>query len=142
MADIAQVIRTLVLTDSTVSSTVALRFYPDVLPEEPTLPACTIRVIDTIPSATLDTSGEVLQARIQISCFAETRIAANSLCEAIRTAISKYRGTASSVQIQEIDLETGEVHGTIRPASGSGRWRYITSQDFRIFYVTTTVSVP
>lgn len=142
MADITQVVRTLILADSSVSALVSLRCYPDVLPQEPTLPALTIKCIDQLPNATLGDSGLLMQARIQVSAFDNERVDANALAEAVRVAISKYRGTTSSVHIKEIDLESGEVHGVVKPASGSGRWRYVTSQDFKVFFVAATTSTP
>ena len=139
MPDIAGAIRTLTIADADVAALVSSRMYSDALPQNATLPAVTYFVVDTQPNEHLAGIADVSRARIQIDCFAATRTAANDLANKVRLALEKkHRGDNNGQFINEINLTTGERHLVDRPESGSDKRRYITSQDFFVFYRTTT----
>ena len=59
--------------------------------------------------------------------------------EKVRIALhKKHRGKNSGQWIDEISLAAGEEHELIQPEAGTDQRRFITSQDFFVFYQTTT----
>ena len=138
MPDIGATIRTHTLADATVSGLVSTRMYSDVLPQSVTLPAITYNLPDTIPNEHLAGIVDMSRARIQIDCYATTRTVANSLADAVRLQLETYRGTVGSQFINNITMPTGESYRFDVPEAGTDRRRYITSQDFFVFYRTTT----
>lgn len=139
MADISATIRTLSIADSDVSALVGTRMYSDVLPQKCTMPAIAYQVISTVANEELVNVTALTRARIQIDCFAKTRGEANQLAEKVRIALhKKHRGNNSGQWIDEISLAGGEEHEFVQPEAGTDQRRFITSQDFFVFYQTTT----
>ena len=139
MPDISATIRTMLTSEATVSAVVSTRVRSDILKENETLPAITYFVVDTVPNETLTAIADVSMARIQIDCFAATRSAANSLADGVRLALQKQgRQVVGSQHITDITLPSGERHSVDRAESGSDIRRFVTSQDFNVWYKTTT----
>jgi hypothetical protein len=89
------VLRTVILEDVTVAGLIDTRFYP-VLPQHPTLPACTYyRVSHTVPDEI-----PFPTARIQVTCWAESRDDARALAEAVRLAGSGFKGDRHGMTVK------------------------------------------
>lgn len=117
------VLRTVILEDATVSGLIGSRFYP-VLPQTPTLPACTYfrvshYVPDEIPFPT---------ARIQVTCWGTSRAEARELAEAVRLAGSGFKGTRHGMRVKyakhENDLDLRD------PTTGY----HTVPVDFKVIY--------
>jgi len=138
MADIGASIRTIILADATIAGEVGTRVHSDLIPQGSTLPAISYRVIDTVPTEHLTGVADIFNARIEIDCHARTRGAANTLANLVRVELQQaIRGTFGGVYIYRIGLQTGEQYMTEPIAEGSDQQRYVTSQDFSVFYRPT-----
>lgn len=111
----------LLRADATVTSLVAARIYPVLLPDESPLPAVTYQVIATTPLYALDERINLTRYRIQIDAWAAwpNYAQAKSLAEAIRVVLDGYSGSLpdgsridSIIQIGGTDLfePSGNVH--------------------------------
>ncbi len=74
---------------------IGTRFYPMLLPQTPTLPACTYARVsrwrpDEIPFATV---------RIQVTCWDTTATGARAVATALTNAAGKKKGTSAGLRI-------------------------------------------
>ena len=136
MSDISAAIRAKLVAESSVTDEVGTRIYSDHLPQNAAMPAITYRVISEIANEDLAGSSGLDEARIQVDCFGSTRSQANSVQRLVRSALKGFRGVVSSVYVKTINQSTGQQHLTDRPEHGTDQRRYITSQDFSVFYQT------
>ncbi len=96
MAEPESGLRAWALADPTVAGLIGTRFYPMLLPQTPTLPACTYfrvshRIPDEIPYPTV---------RIQVTCWAASHTAARELATALEAAAGRKKGTSAGVEIK------------------------------------------
>ena len=139
MPDISATIRARTINDSVVSALVGTRMYADVIPQKCTMPAISYSVVDTVANEHLTGIADVSRARIQIDAIAKTRGGANALADAIRLALQmNNRVTTSGQFVNEINLIGGEEFVFEKSESGTDERRFINSQDFYVFYRTTT----
>lgn len=137
MADIGTAIQDYLAADATVSGLVGTRIRPDVLKQGETMPAVTYRVISTRHEHNINGAKTgIARSRIQIDCYAETRLGANALAEAIRKSGILDRGhkTTHGVYIYSVQIDAGQSHGIEQPDDGSDEFRRITSQDYAFTY--------
>lgn len=96
-----------------VTALVGTRIYPDLIPEEKATPYIGYERVSTEPAATLE--GTILAEKIgiTIACWADTRIAAEQLADAVRTAMigSGWRAESRGA---EIDESTGRLAATLQ----------------------------
>ncbi len=64
--------------------------YRGALPQEPTLPALTFFRVSTLPEYSHDGDGTLDWARWQVSCWAETHAAAESLAAQVRMRMASW----------------------------------------------------
>lgn len=96
----------IVVGDAGVSSLIATRMYPMVMPQNATLPAVSyFEVVAPRDHHGRGASGFV-SAIYQIDCWASTHVAARSLAEAVRLALDGYRGRAAGVEVGAVLLES------------------------------------
>ena len=95
------------------------RVWPMKLPQKPTLPAITYRKISGPRIQTHDGASGLAHPRIQISCWAETYLAAKQLAEEVRQDLDGFSGAMGATHVgsmflsNETDLydpETGRWH--------------------------------
>jgi len=103
MADVAQALYSILSGDSDVSSLVSSRIYPHQLPQAPTYPAITYKLVSLgeRPHA-MGSDPSVVQDRYQVDAWAESYSAMVDLDDKIMSALSRYSGTAAGVTIQGI----------------------------------------
>jgi len=104
---------TILSTASGVTALVSLRIYPDLIPEEKATPYIGYERASTDPLTTLE--GTVLAERVGmvIACWADTRIAAEQLADAVRTAMLG-KGWKADSRGSEIDESTGRLAATLQ----------------------------
>jgi hypothetical protein len=109
MADIGEALSSILTGDSTVSNLVSARVYPHQLPQSPTYPAVTYQLVslDERPHAMGDDPALVMD-RYQVDCWAQSYSKMVELGDAVMGALSRYRGTSSSVTIQSV-LHVGRI---------------------------------
>ena len=77
-------LRTFLLTDATLSGLVGVRLYPNILPQNPTMPAVTITIISGDRQSSNDGPGGLNGPRVQIDCWGTSYASADAVFEAIR----------------------------------------------------------
>lgn len=117
-----------------VSAICSTRGFPDVLPNNATLPAYVYTTISDIPAYQMGGEAGVATARVQIDCYAATRKDCDALAAAIRTAISGQRFTQGSYKIRTCHIDNAFTDED-QPIDGTQAWRYLTITDFLINYV-------
>lgn len=135
--DIGAGVNAKLLSTAAVKAIVADRGFPDVLPQKVTLPAYTFTLISDVPSHHMGGISGLSEARVQIDCYAATRTIANQLAEAVRIAIDAQRGTFGTESVRTCHLEN-TFSSPEQPVDGSSEWRYVTTQDYLVWYVQST----
>lgn len=136
MADIGAATRTKLIGTSAVAAILGTRVYPDQLPQAATLPAAVYFVVSGNEEVDLAGTTGVTHARVQIDCYAVTRLAANALATAVRNALAATheRGTWGTVVTLGTTPAGSERYDTQTRGDGSDQVDYITSRDFLISY--------
>ena len=117
-------LRAWAIADPTLAALIGTRFYPMLLPQVPTLPACTYARVsrfrpDEIPFATV---------RIQVTCWAATHDEARAVAQALTVAAGRKKGTSAGLrviycsEVNDLDLRD--------PETG----RYTVPVDFKLTY--------
>jgi hypothetical protein len=135
--DIGAGVNAKLLSTAAIKALVADRGYPDVLPQDVMLPAYTFTLISDVPSHHLGGISGLSEARVQVDCYAATRTIANQLAEAVRIAIDGQRGTFGSEAVRTCHLES-VFSSAEQPVDASDKWRYVTTQDYLVWYVQST----
>ena len=109
------------------------RAYPDTLPQNPVLPATTYQVIDVERVHAMGSDPGWVIALVQVDIFDETYLGTAQGGNNVRAALSRWSGTATGVQTDDIFL-VGE-RDAVREELGDAQrrvWR--RSMDFRIHH--------
>jgi hypothetical protein len=97
----------LLSNDSGVSNLVGTRIYPVLADEQEVEPYLVYQVVSAPRTNTLQAPMDVVQARVQVTCWATSYYGAVQLKEAVRACLSGYRGTEATSQtvIEYIAME-------------------------------------
>lgn len=94
--------------NATVAGLVGTRVYPHKLPQSPTLPAVTYRIISQPPT---EANTELFEARIQLDCWGGTYAASAALAVAVPKALRFYRKSDGGNTVLSIyDANKGETY--------------------------------
>ena len=85
-----EAIRARLVAASSVTDLVNQRVYPQVMPQPPTLPAVVITVVAELPqnSFTGAAATRLLEARVQIDCYAKTYLEAHQVADAVDAVVA------------------------------------------------------
>jgi hypothetical protein len=140
MSAVCSGIRTYLLTITGVTNLVGTRIRPDALIENETWPAIVLTETSTEHIHTLNRSAGFAESDIDVACFSDTRLEAESVAEAVRDAMQGYIGAAGSETIKSCRLDSrNSVYLT--PDDGSDAGIYMTSLSFRVV-VTESIPTP
>jgi hypothetical protein len=128
MALIETALRDYLLADASIAAAVVDRVYPDVLPQNPTLPAMTYTRISTRSPELVDGNPDLLSALFQIACWSTSRLGAATLASYVRTRMIGVGG--SGFQKGGIEDERSDEEPDTR--------RYRQDLDCTIFYAAST----
>lgn len=106
---IHEAIRTRLTAVSAVTALVSTRVYPNLLPQNPTLPALVYQRIDERRENAMGADPGVVRARVQVSAWAQTYTAARGAAEEVRKALQRYRGTPSGSGTEILDAFVEDV---------------------------------
>ena len=84
---------------------VALRIFPEELPQGTDLPAVTYFTVSDYPLHTLDGQDELRRPLHQFTALAMTKSQASLVSEQLQLALNDYQGTLSGIVIQKIELQ-------------------------------------
>jgi hypothetical protein len=103
------------------------RVYPLILPQQATLPAVTYSTISDITTHAFNQDATIKVARVQVDCWALTYLESQTLANEVATLLSRYIGTVSGVNVQDITLQSQQ------DIYESDTAHYRASQDYMIF---------
>lgn len=136
MTDLNKAVYDYLIADSAVSALVGTRIRPDALDDDDTMPAVLFYRTTGVHETRIDGSTAGLaETRLEVHCFANTRKQANEVAEAVRLAMIDFAGIRSGVNIRTSVVDTGQMQSVDNPVGGTEVYRYVTSQDFRIFFI-------
>lgn len=82
---------------------IADRIYPDVLPQNPVLPAVVSRQIDSVPEHAMGVDPGNTASRFQVSAWARTPKAAHEVIAEVVTSLRRWSpGTVNGVFIEDV----------------------------------------
>lgn len=138
MADVATALRAYMLSKTPITDIIGQRLYTDALPQRATMPAAVMNKLFTMHEHALSDFAGLAHARIQVECYADTRLAANTLISAFKSSgLVAYKGVFGGVDIRGARVEEGESYKTDPPTDGSDESRYVSVLDFVIDYTET-----
>ena len=139
MADVVVGLRGYLLSKTVITDLVgSTRIYTDQLPQRATLPAIVLNQLFTVHDHQLSDLGGLAHARVQIECYAATRLVANSIVEAIRSCgIITQKGSTNGVDIRGVRIEEGMSYKDDAATDGSDEQRYVAVFDLVIDYTET-----
>lgn len=95
-------IRTLALGDAQITATVGTRWYPSVLPENPTLPAIVYQQISQVNYSSHQGNSNLAVTRIQLTLWTMTYDLGYVLKEHLKRVLRDYKGVVGSDRIDRI----------------------------------------
>ncbi len=137
--DIGTNLRTYLVSITAITDQVSTRVYPDVLPQNATLPAIVYRMISSVPQHAHGQTTKLKQTRFQIDCIATTRLVANATSEIVRKNLDHYNGAAGDDTV-DISLSVSDRYDYEPPKDASDNGRYITSTDYMVWHDVPAVS--
>lgn len=78
--------------DSTITDLVSDRIYPQMREQDDGLPAITYQMISQIYGSDISGNNGLVEARVQINCFAATVLAAAQLADVVKTSLGGFHG--------------------------------------------------
>lgn len=145
MADPALGVRTYLLAQASVSALISsgttARLYPEVLPQNPTLPAATYETISDLPDHCIGTDWGrcgFSQARIAFDCYGQTKASSSNLARTIMSVVSgptaRLRGVYGGVNFLDVMIDQGSRTEQDPPNDGSDERRYLTTVELLVSY--------
>src|SRR5690606_27316491 len=102
------------------------------------MPAAVINRLFTTHEHDLHGFAGIAHPRLQVECYASTRLVANELAEAMRSSgLVGFQGVTGGVDIRGARVEEGMSGKTDPPTDGSDESRYVSVLDFVIDYTET-----
>jgi hypothetical protein len=138
-SQIGKVVRTTLLNDAAIASTVSNRVYPLVMPMNTDFPAIMYTVLNTKSDSHLKGTTGIAESMLQLDGYGQNYSSLLSLMELVRLEIQSIRGTYDSVFISSIDLDSS-YDMFDRPEDGSDLGLYRVVQTYNCFYQETSVS--
>lgn len=101
---IQQGLRTLLITDGTITGLIGERCYGVLLPQDPTLPALVLTTISDSPDYTHQNASGLEETRFQIDSWAASLSGARALAAAVKSKLSGFEGAAGDETIDSAFL--------------------------------------
>lgn len=137
MAEVLTSVRTWLLGQSSITTLVGQRIYPDQLPQSNvTYPAVLLTILDERYEHDLGGLGGLVQTRLQCECYGTTRLSSLAVSDAIIwSGIDQLKGTYSSLKIRSVMVEEGRRCFVDADLKGGDAQRYVTNFDFQITWL-------
>lgn len=128
MADLEKSVRTRLLAHTGVANIISRRAWYSYLEIDAEMPTVTIQEISAVPEGVMGDDAGIVDGRVQVDSYAETRDAAKALGEQVRDALQRWRGSAAGSVLTFVGMNSGGVR--FEP---EGRiWRH--RQDFSVWF--------
>jgi len=130
MADLEDALRARAVAHSGLNALLGGRFYPNELPQKPTLPACAYLRVGTVPFHTGAGGSALRVGRVRFVVYGGTYDAAKDVVVQLRAAFHRWGGTVAGVTVQQGFLDTEFDLGF---DATTNQW--VTSIDLRFWYL-------
>lgn len=94
-----------VTTDTTLNSLISLRIYPVTADQDVDYPYITYSRISTRRINALVADTDITEARFQFDTWSKSYETLRSIADALRMEFQRFRGTVSSVVIEDCDID-------------------------------------
>ena len=140
MADIQKALRQTLVATSGVTAELASTsaVYYDNLPQNADLPALVLTTVSGEQERTLSGASSIMRSRIQVDAFADKRVTANTVSDAVATALDDFdAGTigsgANAVAVRQIycDPPQDEIDA---PVDGTQQFRHVRTRDVIVWH--------
>lgn len=146
--DIGELLRGRLASARQVSSLVADRITPDVLPSGCELPAIRYEVVATDPTHHLGGASGFAFSRVQFDCYGRSRRQANGVASAVIDALDGFQGPLgyddatpdAGCRVHDCTLDNAYDRRDA-PAPGSEQFRYRRTLDFQVSHTTPVPSL-
>jgi hypothetical protein len=116
-----------------VTDEVSTRIYQDLVPNDPTLPYIAVHAIAGTNSSHLGGESVAAQETYQIDVYAASYADRDAVKEAVRNALSGWRGTSNGTRISSVTLDA-PLDGLEALDEGRNSGIYRSSLDARVIY--------
>jgi hypothetical protein len=116
--NVSAAIRTVLAADSTVAGLVGTRIYAELIPDKEPMPAIAFRRQGKFAHVELTGSVGSGEYTYDVSCWSDSYTEAQTLGEAVESALVDYSGTSAGVTVQHIWLDDAD---DVRYASPANR---------------------
>ena len=136
MSDLNAAIYNVLASNAGVSGQVSDRIRPDAIDQNEILPAIAFWRVSGISVQNIDGSvSGIARARVTIEAYASQRTTANALIELVRLALIKAKGTFAGTRVRNFAVDTHQQHYVDNPTDGNSSLRYVSAQDFSVYYL-------
>lgn len=136
MADVVVSTRAYLLSHTAVSDIVGQRIYADKLPQNAVLPAVVLKIQSERLDHSLQGLSGIVATRIQVECYATTRITSNALADTvIWCGIDKIKGMYTGLNIRGVMVEDGRRSYEDDETGGGDDARYVSQFDFQVHWL-------
>lgn len=133
--DLEQGLRERLKSDAGVAALVALRIYPDLLPQAVTYPAIRYQRITTERPSAMHGDAGVAAVQMQVDTFAVSAADARQLATAIRAALQRWRGVQVVPTVGSIEILDSFVSNELAEyEQGTPAGIYRVMQEYRIWH--------
>jgi len=84
---------------------VSLRIYPNIMPQNTTMPACVYNVVSAQREKAMTPVTVMTTKRIQVNSYGTTYASAKAVSEQVRAALQWWHGTVSGVVVHYSELQ-------------------------------------
>ena len=138
MSVIGKVIRTTLLNDATIASTISSRVYPSAIPMDTKFPCIMYNVSRHMSDTHLSGTTGIAEAMGHLDGYGQNYSSLMSLMELVRIELQSIRGTYDGVYINSFNLDSS-YDLFDRPEDGSDLGLYRLSQEWDVHYQETAV---
>lgn len=92
-----------------ISSLVAARIYPVMLPQNPTYPAVVYSFVSGAPVSAMGADVGFTRKRTRVAAWSKTYLEMTQLADAIRQCLERWRGTVNGVVIQDTYVDNASL---------------------------------
>lgn len=136
---IVTALRTYLVAQSSITDLVGQRVYGGNRDQGDGLPALTIRRKSGGHAHNLDGAAGSVRPLVEVSSWAASKPAADSLAEAVRLKLQGFRGAMGALAVSSVTLEN-DLDLDEPPRDGSAAFTYRVNQDYLIRYSETIPS--
>lgn len=145
MADVASAFRSYILSQSAITSLIGsgatARMYPDDMPQDCQLPACTYSKISVRHEHTIGQNwgrSGFAACRLEIECYAVSRSQSSDIVDTIMDYVcgptGRLRGVYGGVNFLDVMVGDGARTYAVAPTDGSDERWYVTVVEFMLSY--------